>query len=96
MCVLGRSVVSDSATLWTVALQAPLSMGFARREYWSGSPFPPPGHLPDPGIEFESPVSPALAGGFLTTESLVKPLTSLPHFIWHFQPLTFNFPSYSI
>ena len=96
MCVLGRSVVSDSATLWTVALQAPLSMGFARRECWSGSPFPPPGHLPDPGIELKSPVSPALAGGFLTTESPVKPLTSLSHFIWHFQPLTFNFPSYSI
>ena len=53
-------------TLWTVAQQAPLSMGFPRQEYCSGLPFPTPGHLPDPGIEPESPVSPALAGGFFT------------------------------
>ena len=39
------------ATLWTVACQAPLSMGFSRQEYWSGLPFPSPGDLPDPGIE---------------------------------------------
>ena len=39
------------ATLWTVAYQAPLSMGFSRQEYWSGLPFPSPGDLPDPGIE---------------------------------------------
>ena len=45
------SVVSDSATLWTVAHQAPLSMMFSRREYWSGLPCPPPGDLPDSGIE---------------------------------------------
>ena len=45
------------ATLWTVACQAPLSMGFSRQEYWSGLPFPSPGDLPDPGIE---PGSPAL------------------------------------
>ena len=45
------SVVSDSATPWTVARQAPLSMGFSRQEYWSGLPFPPPGNLTDPGIE---------------------------------------------
>ena len=42
---------------WTVAYQAPLSMGFSRQEYWSGLPFPSPGDLPDPGIE---PGSPAL------------------------------------
>ena len=53
------------ATPWTVAHQAPLSMGFTRQEYWSRLPFPPPGDLPDPGIE---PRSPALAGGFFTTE----------------------------
>ena len=41
--------------LWTVALQAPLFMGFSRQEYWSGLPFPPPGDLPDPGIESTSP-----------------------------------------
>ena len=47
--------------------QAPLSMGFSRREYWSGLPFPTPGNLPDPEIELASPGSPALAGGFFTT-----------------------------
>ena len=58
--------MSDSlATPWTVAGQAPLSMGFSRQEYWSGLPFPSPGDLPDPGID---PVSPVLAGGFFTTE----------------------------
>ena len=45
-------------------LQAPLSMGFPRQEYWSGLPFPSPGDLRDPGIE---PKSPALAGKFFTT-----------------------------
>ena len=50
---------------WTVAHQAPLSMGFSRQEYWSGLPFPSPGDLPDPGIK---PESAALAGGFFTTE----------------------------
>ena len=58
--------MSDSfATTWTVACQAPLSIGFTRQEYSSGLPFPSPGDLPDPGIE---PMSPALAGEFLTTE----------------------------
>ena len=47
------------ATLWAVAHQAPLPMGFSRREYWSGLPFPPPGDLPEPGTEPVSPVSPA-------------------------------------
>ena len=44
------------ATPWTVARQAPLSMGFSRQEYWSGLPFPSPGDLPNPGIEPGSPV----------------------------------------
>ena len=66
-CVLSRSVVSDSATPWTVAHQAPLSMGFSRQEYWSGLPCPPPGDLPDPRIEPASLTSSALAGRFLTT-----------------------------
>ena len=52
-------------TPWTVAHQAPLSMGFPGQEYWSGLPFPSPGDLPDLGIK---PVSPALAGGYFTTE----------------------------
>ena len=45
---------------WTVACQAPLSMGCSGQEYWSGVPCPPPGDLPDPGIEPASPASPAL------------------------------------
>ena len=48
------------ATLWTVACQASLSLGLSRQEYWNGLPFPPPGHLPDPGIEPVSLMSPAL------------------------------------
>ena len=43
-------------TPWTVAHQAPLSMGFSRQEYWSGLPFPPPGDLPNPGIQSGSPI----------------------------------------
>ena len=58
-------------TPWTVAHQAPLSMKFPRQEYWSALPSPTPGDLPDPRIKPTSPVSPALAGGFLTTASQV-------------------------
>ena len=54
------------ATPWTVACQAPLSVGFSRHEYWSGFPCPPPGDLPDAGMEPVSLVSPSLAGGFFT------------------------------
>ena len=57
--------------LWTVAHQAPLSMGFPRQEYWNELSFPPPGDLPDPGIELTSP---ALAGRFFTTEPPGKPV----------------------
>ena len=46
-----HSPVRLFATLWTVACQAPLSMGFSKQEYWSGLPFPSPGDLPDPGIK---------------------------------------------
>ena len=56
--------MSDS---WTVAHQAPLSMGFSRQECWSGLPFPSPGDVPYPGIELAFFTSPALAGGFFTT-----------------------------
>ena len=56
-------------TLWTVAQQASLSMGFPRQEYWNGFPFPPSGDLPDPGIKPTSLVSHALAGGFFTTST---------------------------
>ena len=65
-------MMSDSFfTPWTVAHQAPLSMGFLRQEYWSGLPVPPSGNLLDPGIELESP---ALASVFFTPEPLGKPL----------------------
>ena len=56
-------------TRWTVACQAPLSMGLSQKAYWSGLLFPPPGDLPDPDIK---PESPALAGGFFTIESSGK------------------------
>ena len=69
MCVCMLSHVQLFVTLWTVACQAPLSMGFSRQESWSGSPCPPPGHLPDPGIEPTSLISPVLAGGFFTTSA---------------------------
>ena len=55
--VCALSQVPLFATPWTVARQAPLSMGFSRQEYWSGLPFPTPRDLPDPGTE---PMSPAL------------------------------------
>ena len=62
-----HSVMSDSATPWSVAYQASLSIGFARQEYWSGLPFPSPGDVPDPGIE---PGSPALQAEALPSEPL--------------------------
>ena len=55
-------------TLWTVACQAPLSLGFSRQEYWSGLPCPPAGDLPDPGIEPGSFIFLMSAGGFFTSE----------------------------
>ena len=69
-CTLSHfSHVQLYATLWTVARQAPLSRGFSRQEYWSGLPCPPPGDLPNLGIELMSLMSPALAGGFFTTST---------------------------
>ena len=55
--------------LWTVARQAPLSMGFFKQEYWNQLPFPFPGDLSDPGIEPASMISPVLADGFFTTSA---------------------------
>jgi len=60
-------------TPWTVACQAPLSMGFSRQEYWSGLPFPSPGDLPAPGIR---PGSPALQADSLLTELEGSPVNS--------------------
>ena len=69
--LLSRSVVSSSfATPWTVAYQAPLSMGFPRQEDWSGLPFRLPADLPDPSIE------PVLADGYFTTKPPRKPKSS--------------------
>ena len=61
----------DSCNPWTVALQASLCMGFSRQEYWSGLPCPPPGDLPDLGIE---PGSPALQADSLPIQLPGKPL----------------------
>ena len=66
--------MSDSATPWTVAHQAPLSMGFFRQEYWSELPCPPPGNLPDPGNE---PTFPALQVGSLLLSHLGSPMPTL-------------------
>ena len=64
------SCVQLFVTLWTVALQAPLSIGFSRQEYWSGLLCPPLGDLPDLEIESRSLRSPVLAGGFFTTSTI--------------------------
>ena len=75
MCLI-TSVLSDSfLTLWTIAHQAPLSMGFSRQEYWSGLPIPSPGDLPNPGMEPVSPVTSALQTDSLPAEPLGKPQT---------------------
>ena len=72
--LFSRWVLSDSSmTPWTVARHAPLSMGFSRQQYWSGLPCLPPGDLPDPGIELESPAPPALAGRYFITKLPGKP-----------------------
>ena len=66
-CMLSHfSCVQPFVTLWTVAHQAALFLGFSRQEYWSGLPCLPPGDLPNPGIK---PASPALAGRFFTTST---------------------------
>ena len=71
-----RSVVSHSVEIpWTIAHQAPLSIGFPRQEHWSGWPFPFPENLLDPGIE---PRSPALAGGCFTIEPVLDHANNIP------------------
>ena len=71
--VLGLSLTHLFVTPWTVAHQDPLSMEFSRQEYWSGLPFPSLGDLLDPGMEFTSLGSPALAGRFFTAAPSGKP-----------------------
>jgi len=87
MCLLLLVVVLSHVWLfvtpWTLTHQSLLFMGFPRQEYWSRLPFPPPGHLPNPGIEPSSPVAPALAARFFTTEPPGKPcLLVLPPKWW--------------
>ena len=67
---------------WTVAHQAPPSMGFPRQEYWSGLPFPSPGDLPNSGREPMSLASPALEDGFLTTSATWEALSRICAAFW--------------
>ena len=65
--------------LWTIASQAPLSMGFSRQENWSGLPCPPPRDLPNPGIEPASLTSPALVAGFFNTSDTWEAMNCDPN-----------------
>ena len=80
-CRCGQSLspVWFFVTPWTVARQAPLSMGFSRQEYWSGLTFPSPGDLPNPGIE---PESPALQADALSSEPPGKPWRCFRDYKW--------------
>ena len=75
LCVHAQSLscVKHLATPWLVACHSPLSMGFSRQEYWSGSPFPSPEDLPNPGIKPISPSSPALQADSLPLSHLGSP-----------------------
>ena len=72
LCAKSLSRVWFFVNPWTVASQAPLSLGFSRQEYWSGLPCPPPGDLPDPGIKPVSLMPPALTARFFTTSATWK------------------------
>ena len=79
VCVLSGFIhVQLFVTLRTIAHQAPLSRGFFRQEYWSGLPCPPPGDLPDPGIEPESLMSSEFADRVFTTNTTWKAQTTCP------------------
>ena len=85
------SRVQFFATLWAVAQQAPLSIGFSWQEWWSGLPFPPPGELPNPRIEPVSFKSPALAGRQFTTNATWEAHKNLRAF---FFLICYYFPGY--
>ena len=86
VCMLSCfSCVQLFATLWTLAHQSPLSMGFSRQEYWSGLPGPPLGDLPDPGIEPASPVAPALQADSLLLSCWVTQIKYIKHKFCHFR-----------
>ena len=78
MCVL--SCTQLLVTQWIIVRQAPLSMGFSRQEYWSGLPFPPPGNLPNPGIESSSPAPQADS---LLIELQQFSVTMLNDIVWY-------------
>ena len=99
------SQVQLFATLWTIVPQALLPMGFSRQEYWSGLPCPPPGDLPNPGTEPESPLSPALQAVSLLLShqgnptgniSSVQLLSCVRLFVtpWTIQSMEFSRPEY--
>ena len=76
LCVCAKSLqLCLFVTPWTVARQAPLSMGLSRQEYWSGLPCRPPGALPHPGMEARSLESPALQADSLPAELLGSPMS---------------------
>ena len=88
-CVLAKSRPScpTLVTLWTGALQAPLSMGSCRQEHWNGVPCPPPQDLPDLGVKPVALKSPALVGGFFTTsttwEAQISPFSFVTGYSWN-------------
>ena len=90
MCVPSVMSLLWSPLPMNSSLQAPLSVGFSRQEYWSGLPFPPPGDLLDPAIEPAFLSSPTLVGRLFTTEPLGRPLLSLSGClsIWRFSSLS--------
>ena len=83
-CVRAQLCLTLCDSMVCVARQAPPSMEFSRQEYWSELPFPTPGDVSHPRIELESPLSPALAGRFFTTEPNSKPI------IWNGEVLIFE------
>ena len=84
MYVLSCSVMFNSATLWTVACQAPLSMEFSWQEYWSWLTFPTLGDLPIPGIEPTYLASPALAGRYFTIALPGKPYNNIYYYCYEY------------
>ena len=82
-CVLSHSsCVQFFATLWTIARLAPLFLGFSRQDYCNGLSCPPPGDLPNPGIEPMCLMSPTLEGGFLTTSTTYTPIQNRKFKVW--------------
>ena len=86
------SCIQPFATPWTVAYQAPQSMGFSRQEYWSGLPCPPPSDTPDPGVKPESLAFPALAGGCFITSATWGALIRLK---WNLNQAKYGILSFS-